>query len=385
MDKICFVIMPYGEKPDVDGKLINFDHVYENFIVRSLRDCRDLKVVRCDDITRSGSIHKRMIEHILNARVAIVDTSTLNANVFYELGVRHALKKNATVLIHRKGTTFPFNIAGMSSLKYTITSREIKDREELRTWVVNSLDSEVVDSLVHLAVPQLQISYPARRIRQYATYGYRIKEDEHRRIVFVTGDYSDIGFADVWVNSENTAMQMDRYFGQSTSAVIRYLGREIDDQGGVHDRIQEALAAQMNSRERVDPLQVLVTEPGGLRSNGVKWIFHVASVQGEPGEGFRPVAKVHQCVKEALKVADSEQFADDPPRSILMPIFGTGPAGGDLGEHARHHLEQAIQYFKLKPSSAMQTVYFYAISDVILETLQALAPQVGLVRGDGAE
>jgi O-acetyl-ADP-ribose deacetylase (regulator of RNase III) len=390
MDNTCFVIMPYNRKRDVDGKLIDFNLVYEKFIIEALRDCRNLKVVRCDDIAQAGWIHERMIEHILHARVAIVDTSTLNANVFYELGVRHALRKNVTVLIHREGTTFPFNIAGMSSLKYSLTPGRIEDaKETLRTWVVNSLDSGDVDSVVHLAAPQLRISHgPARiprRIRQYATYEYRISGDERRRIVLITGDYSDIEVADVWVNSENTTMQMDRYFGQSTSAVIRYLGREVDAQGRVHDTIQEALTAQMNGRERTDPLEVMVTGPGGLRSNGVKWIFHVASVQGEPGEGFRPVAKVHRCVAQALHTADSERFADDPPRSILMPIFGTGPAGGDLGEHARYHLEQAIQYFMRKPNAAIQTVSFYAFNGVILETLQALAPQVGLVRGDGAE
>jgi hypothetical protein len=50
--------------------------------------------------------------------VAIVDTSTLNANVFFELGVRHALKKSLAVLIRGEGTTSPFNNAGMSSIEY---------------------------------------------------------------------------------------------------------------------------------------------------------------------------------------------------------------------------------------------------------------------------
>ena len=153
----------------------------------------------------------------------------------------------------------------------------------------------------------------------------------------------------------------------------------------MHDTIQEQLTAQMNGRERVDPLEVKVTGPGGLRANGVKWIFHVASVQGEPGEGFRPVARIHRCVTQALRTADDERFADDPPRSILMPIFGTGPAGGNLGEHAKYHLEQAIQYFMRKPDAAIQTVCFYAFHDVTLEALQALAPQVGLVRRDDAK
>ncbi len=30
--KTCFVIMPFGEKPDLDGKVIDFDMVYDYII-----------------------------------------------------------------------------------------------------------------------------------------------------------------------------------------------------------------------------------------------------------------------------------------------------------------------------------------------------------------
>ena len=88
MNNLCFVIMPYGEKKDIDGKEIDFDKIYESMIKGAVASLDGLICQRCDDIEKPGWIHERMLRHIFEDRVAIVDTSTLNANVFYELGVR---------------------------------------------------------------------------------------------------------------------------------------------------------------------------------------------------------------------------------------------------------------------------------------------------------
>ena len=106
--------MPFGQKADIDGNLVDFDAVYKYVIQKAVALVPGLTCLRSDDIDKPGLIHARMLRSIYTSRVAIVDTSTLNANVFYELGVRHALRKSITVLIRRQGTTSPFNIEGMS-------------------------------------------------------------------------------------------------------------------------------------------------------------------------------------------------------------------------------------------------------------------------------
>ena len=117
MGRICFVIMPYGQKEDADGQVIDFDEIYQYIIKEAVDKLPGLACQRCDDIDAPGWIHERMLRHIYEDPIAIVDTSTLNANVFYELGVRHALRRSTTVLIHRAGTTWPFNIAGLNSIE----------------------------------------------------------------------------------------------------------------------------------------------------------------------------------------------------------------------------------------------------------------------------
>src|SRR6202043_2278908 len=52
----------------------------------------DLTVVRADQMGKPGMIGKQVIEHILRARVVIVDLSFHNPNVFYELCLRHVTR-----------------------------------------------------------------------------------------------------------------------------------------------------------------------------------------------------------------------------------------------------------------------------------------------------
>src|ERR1700719_3060294 len=46
----------------------------------------------------AGMIHKAMFERLILSEYAIADLTILNANVYYELGVRHAARPQTTVL-----------------------------------------------------------------------------------------------------------------------------------------------------------------------------------------------------------------------------------------------------------------------------------------------
>src|SRR5215831_5643151 len=94
--RTCFVIMPFGTKKDLEHKdKVEFDRVYKTIIKRAVvEDLRKkgirMRCVRSDEIERAGLIHERMVAHIAEADVAVVDLTTMNPNVYYELGVRHA-------------------------------------------------------------------------------------------------------------------------------------------------------------------------------------------------------------------------------------------------------------------------------------------------------
>jgi tetratricopeptide (TPR) repeat protein len=118
---LCFVLMPFGQKPDVSGKIVDFDAVYNDLIAPAIVDA-GLEPIRADQEMTGGLIHKPMYERLIFCRFAVADLTTANANVFYELGLRHAVRPWSTVLIFSKGgSQLPFDVAPLRALPYTLT------------------------------------------------------------------------------------------------------------------------------------------------------------------------------------------------------------------------------------------------------------------------
>src|SRR4051794_3855341 len=95
---LCFVVMPFNKKKDSDGNEIDFDIVYKTLILPAIEQA-DLDPVRADEETVNGIIHKPMYERLILCDYCVADLTTANANVFYELGIRHAVKPFSTVTI----------------------------------------------------------------------------------------------------------------------------------------------------------------------------------------------------------------------------------------------------------------------------------------------
>lgn len=119
---LCFVLMPFGQKLGAGGAMIDFDAVYLDLIKPAV-DAADLMPLRADEEQAGGIIHKPMFERLILCDYAVADLTTANANVFYELGVRHAVKPATTVLLFAAdGTRLPFDLAPLRTLMYRLGS-----------------------------------------------------------------------------------------------------------------------------------------------------------------------------------------------------------------------------------------------------------------------
>ena len=205
-------------------------------------------------------------------------------------------------------------------------------------------------------------------------YRYKLKAAGRKRIALIAGEIQGVTVADIWASSENTNMQMARYYDRSISGTIRYLGAKRDVAGNVtEDTIANELGQIMDKNLSVQPGTVLVTGAGELsRNHKVKKIFHVASVQGQVGSGYRPIDNIGSCVTNALKRADSADLKPLGLRSILFPLFGSGTANGPLKEFAERLLQAAITYMETAKASAIDCVYFLTWTDVELETCRGI-------------
>ena len=63
VQRTCFVIMPFGEKKNIQGTLLNFDRIYDDFIIPTVK-AAGLACERCDRIDEAGNIHRRMFQQI---------------------------------------------------------------------------------------------------------------------------------------------------------------------------------------------------------------------------------------------------------------------------------------------------------------------------------
>src|ERR1700733_10169906 len=95
---VCFVIMPFKRKKDAKNRWVNFDRIYSEIIAPAVNDA-GLECERADTERSAGIIHKSMFERLLISEYAIADLTIANANVYYELGVRHATRQESTVLM----------------------------------------------------------------------------------------------------------------------------------------------------------------------------------------------------------------------------------------------------------------------------------------------
>ena len=368
--KKCFVIMPFGIKDfkDNDGKVvekIDFDHIYHSLIEKAVEslgvDCE-----RCDEIIDTGSIHLKMFTGIFDADVAVVDITSLNANVFYELGVRHALNKCVTLVIRKQSyLPPPFNISGLNVLGYEIDTEEKLNisMEKIRELVQNGLDKQSTDSLVHLALTDLKVERQPTPIKKTEFYTYEIAKVPGKLIGIVTGDLQNIKNVDVWVNSENTNMQMARHYDRSISGTIRYMGAKKDAAKRVTD---DVIANELNTivgSAGVDPSTVIATGAGELtKTNGVKKIFHAAAVRGQVGRGYTPIQDIYECVRNSLELADSPELENEDIHSIVFPLMGTGSARG-AQVLTNQLIDTAISYMEENPNSKINKIYFLAYNE----------------------
>lgn len=120
MSPLCFVLMPFGRKPAGSGLTVDFDAVYADLIAPAI-EAAGLEPLRADQELTGGIIHKPMFERLILSDYAIADLTAANANVFYELGLRHAVRPASTLLLYAEGTgQLPFDVALLRALPYKL-------------------------------------------------------------------------------------------------------------------------------------------------------------------------------------------------------------------------------------------------------------------------
>ncbi len=155
---ICFVLMPFGQKADpAGGPAIDFDRIYTTALAPAIEDA-DMLPIRADEERTGGIIHKPMFERLLLCDYAIADLTTANANVFYELGVRHAARPATTLTIFAEQQPIPFDVNFLRSLSYDLGKNNTFD--DFKAQALRKAVSGKLKDLRELATQQAPVDSP---------------------------------------------------------------------------------------------------------------------------------------------------------------------------------------------------------------------------------
>jgi hypothetical protein len=159
-----FIVRPFGNQRPVMKKnkegipeivFFDFDRV-ENDLVIPAMHAAGLQGGTTQRIFEAGEIKEDMFSGLLLADIVIADITIHNANVFYELGIRHALRKKTTILIKCDGfDDTPFDIIGFKYLTYQKENPGAA-LADLIKFITGSLGTEKKDSPVFNMLPKLQ-------------------------------------------------------------------------------------------------------------------------------------------------------------------------------------------------------------------------------------
>ena len=149
----AFIIRPFGTKND-----INFNEVEEKLIDPALNRL-DITGRTTMEIRRQGNIRLDMFQRLLTADVVIADISIQNANVYYELGVRHALRGKHTFMIRASGADLktdevPFDLKTDRYLTYD-GKNPAASIDDLSEGLKQTINAKQQDSPVFQMLPDL--------------------------------------------------------------------------------------------------------------------------------------------------------------------------------------------------------------------------------------
>jgi hypothetical protein len=105
----CFVLMPFGGW---------FDRYYKEIYMVAIKDS-GFEPVRADGLFDTGSVMEQIWLQIKKAKVLLADLTGKNPNVFYELGLAHAIRK-PVVFVASTIDDVPFDLRHLRVVLYEV-------------------------------------------------------------------------------------------------------------------------------------------------------------------------------------------------------------------------------------------------------------------------
>lgn len=128
----CFVIMPFsktqftlnGSEREIEAE--EWLYIYENWIKKAVESYGGITCNRSP--LKPGNFVKGIVNDIANSDITIADLTGGKPNVYYELGIRHALK-NGTIIISQAFDNLPTDLKSYHCFEYHYLNEAHKYQE----------------------------------------------------------------------------------------------------------------------------------------------------------------------------------------------------------------------------------------------------------------
>lgn len=216
VEKVCFVIAPIGEADSDIRK--RSDQVLKHIVRPAASSC-DYKVLRADEIEKPGMITSQVIQHVVNEQLVIADLTGWNPNVFYELAIRHAIKKPVIQLIN-KGDRIPFDVAGSRTIY--IDLHDLDSVETAKQEIITQVKALEADTTA-IETP-ISVSLDLQLLRQS-------EKPEERSLADILASVSDlrasVGKIEAKIGTQDGEGALDKI-----QSILQSLPRRLEEYAG---------------------------------------------------------------------------------------------------------------------------------------------------------
>lgn len=168
------IVRPFGVKDGID-----FDSIERNLIDPALERL-GIEGKTTLNILEGGNIRPDMLQLLLTASIVIADLSTHDATVFYELGLRHALRDRGTFMISCNPNRLAFDLQIERFFTYSSKNPSASVEDLIRAlWL--QVKAEQINSPVFMALPDLSEPNPSQLIS--VPSGFREEVERARKML----------------------------------------------------------------------------------------------------------------------------------------------------------------------------------------------------------
>lgn len=218
----CFIICPLGEEKSDTRKRSDtmLKHVFQPIL-----DANNYTAVRADQIPKVGLITSQIINLIIECPLVIADLTDSNPNVFYELAIRHAIRKPYIQVIS-KGQKIPFDLSGIRTIEVDLLDLDNVEtaKKEIENHILEYKKGHKPDSPISVASSARvlqddrdlaeeiveKLNYLPRHIYNDYSYSDIQKIEDISRKLWGFNEFSSISLEDLSAKMDLILQKLDR-------------------------------------------------------------------------------------------------------------------------------------------------------------------------------